>query len=97
MNMIAKDDIVAKDAFAALPPLIKGYLRTGATVGDGAVIDPEFNTTDVFITMPTTLIEKRYRKHYERKIQKSIPGAIAENNENEEEIVQDTVMAESRA
>ncbi|NBX73869.1 MAG: GNAT family N-acetyltransferase, partial [Alphaproteobacteria bacterium] len=30
-----------------LPPLIKGYLRVGAFVGDGAVVDHQFNTTDV--------------------------------------------------
>ena len=32
-----------------LPPLIKGYLRLGAMIGDGAVIDHQFGTTDVLI------------------------------------------------
>ena len=98
MNMIAKDDIVPKAAFAELPPLIKGYLRTGATVGDGAVIDRDFNTTDVFIAMPTTLIEKRYRKHYERRIQKSIPGGAAETDAQEDETdTKPYVVVEGRA
>ena len=37
----------ARKALVALPPLIKGYLRLGGFVGDGAVIDRQFNTTDV--------------------------------------------------
>ena len=39
-----------------LPPLIKGYLRVGAMVGDGAVIDEPFNTVDVFMVMPVASI-----------------------------------------
>ena len=38
---------IRRAALAALPPLIKGYLRLGGFVGDGAVIDRQFNTTDV--------------------------------------------------
>ncbi|MDD3288158.1 MAG: GNAT family N-acetyltransferase [Alphaproteobacteria bacterium] len=49
-----------------IPPLIKGYLRVGGYVGDGAVIDVDFNTTDVFITVKTELITDRYMRHYER-------------------------------
>ena len=49
-----------------LPPLIKGYLRVGAYIGDGAVVDQQFNTTDVFIIVKTELLTARYRKHYER-------------------------------
>jgi putative hemolysin len=74
MNIIPKEDIDRKRAFAKLPPLIKGYLRVGATIGDGAVIDEQFNTTDVCILMQTNMIGSRYRKHYERKIQKSLSG-----------------------
>ena len=36
-----------KAARAALPPLIKGYLRMGGLIGDGAVIDEQFNTIDM--------------------------------------------------
>jgi len=52
---------------AALPPLIKGYLRLGGFVGDGAVIDAQFNTTDVFIVVKTDLIAEKYSRHYERQ------------------------------
>ena len=51
----------------SIPPLIKGYIRLGAFVGDGAVIDHEFNTTDVCIVLPTKKIASRYMDHYERK------------------------------
>jgi L-ornithine Nalpha-acyltransferase len=52
---------------SALPPLIKGYLRVGGFVGDGAVIDAQFNTTDVFIVLKTDLVAEKYSRHYERQ------------------------------
>jgi L-ornithine Nalpha-acyltransferase len=54
-------------AFAALPPLIKGYLRLGGFVGDGAVIDREFNTTDVCVVVKTDLVSAKYSRHYVRR------------------------------
>jgi len=75
MNLMAKDDIDVKAAFISLPPLLKGYLRVGSMIGDGAVIDPQFNTTDVCIVAQSNKVTARYRKHYERKIEKEIPGA----------------------
>lgn len=78
MNLLPKSEIDAKRVFAALPPLIKGYLRAGALIGDGAVIDTQFNTTDVFVMMPTEIIAQRYRNHYERKLQKPLPGVDTE-------------------
>ncbi|GJL84500.1 MAG: ornithine-acyl ACP N-acyltransferase [Micavibrio sp.] len=74
MDIIPKDELDPKVVFNELPPLLKGYLRIGAKVGDGAVIDPQFNTTDVFIVMPTDAMTQRYRAHYERKNQKPMPG-----------------------
>lgn len=50
-----------------LPPLIKGYLRVGGYVGDGAVVDHQFNTTDVCIIVKTDLMADRYMKHYEKR------------------------------
>ena len=49
-----------RQAMRKLPPLIKGYLRVGAMVGDGAVIDAPFNTVDVFMIMPVNAISARY-------------------------------------
>jgi len=54
-------------AIQELPPLIKGYLRIGAQVGDGAVVDHQFNTTDVCIIVKTDNLPNRYKAHYERK------------------------------
>lgn len=51
-----------------LPPLIKGYLRLGGFVGDGAVIDEQFNTTDVCIVVKTALVAEKYLRHYERRL-----------------------------
>jgi putative hemolysin len=47
-----------------IPPLIKGYLRLGAFVGDGAVIDRQFGTTDVLIILPVEKIDPRYFEHF---------------------------------
>jgi putative hemolysin len=54
----------AKTALKALPPLIKGYLRLGAFIGDGAVIDYQFGTTDVLIILPVEKIDPRYFEHF---------------------------------
>jgi putative hemolysin len=48
----------------SLPPLIKAYLRMGASVGDGAIIDHDFNTIDVCIVLPTTRLHDRYLRHF---------------------------------
>jgi L-ornithine Nalpha-acyltransferase len=64
MDLIAKDKLDLKAALKAMPPLIKGYLRLGAYVGDGAVIDHQFGTTDVFIVMPVAKINPRYFGHF---------------------------------
>ncbi|HTZ35834.1 MAG TPA: GNAT family N-acyltransferase [Stellaceae bacterium] len=50
-----------------LPPLLKGYLRLGGFVGDGAVVDHQFNTTDVCVVVKTELVAEKYSRHYERQ------------------------------
>lgn len=64
MDRMPREGLDAKAALQALPPLIKGYLRLGATFGDGAVIDRQFGTTDVFVTLPVEDIAARYRGHF---------------------------------
>jgi putative hemolysin len=54
-----------------LPPLIKGYLRLGGFVGDGAVIDHQFNTIDVCVVVKTDLVAEKYSRHYERQSKES--------------------------
>jgi len=64
MNRMPKEAIDPKAALKAMPPLIKGYLRLGAHIGDGAVIDRQFGTTDVLIVLPVAAIKARYIEHF---------------------------------
>jgi putative hemolysin len=64
MNRISKESIDPKAVLRALPPLIKGYLRLGCYIGDGAVIDRQFGTTDVLIVLPVSAINQRYIGHF---------------------------------
>ena len=66
MRLQPPDGYDAKAALDKLPPLIKGYLRLGAFVGDGAVVDPQFSTTDVCIIVKTDWVTGRYYRHYTR-------------------------------
>lgn len=66
MNRIAPELISPKHALQTLPPLIKGYLRLGGFVGEGAVVDHEFGTTDVCVVVKTELVTERYYRHYLR-------------------------------
>lgn len=60
MDYFTENDYSEKSARRALPPLVKGYLRIGCYIGDGAVIDKQFGTTDVFILLPIDRLESRY-------------------------------------
>jgi putative hemolysin len=60
MDNIRDASLDAARAFRALPPLLKGYLRLGAMIGDGAVIDRQFNTTDVLVILPMENVGHRY-------------------------------------
>lgn len=64
MDLMPFEAVKPRRALAAMPPLVKGYLRLGACIGDGAVIDTEFNTTDVLIVLPIEQINTRYINHY---------------------------------
>lgn len=64
MNRMAREAIDPRAALHALPPLIKGYLRLGAFIGDGAVVDHQFGTTDVMIILPVSALNPRYVSYY---------------------------------
>lgn len=64
MDLMPLEAINPKVALFSMPPLIKGYVRVGAMIGDGAVIDHAFGTTDVFIIMPVSNISTRYITYY---------------------------------
>ena len=64
MNPVPAAPIDEKAALKALPTLIKGYLRLGCYIGEGAVIDEQFNTVDVLIVLPVSAINPRYFAHF---------------------------------
>jgi putative hemolysin len=72
MRRMELEDIDHRRTRASLPPLIKGYLRLGCFIGDGAVIDHQFNTTDVAIVVKTDLITDKYYRHYERQLRDAL-------------------------
>ena len=67
MDVMPKEAIDAAAALRELPPLVKGYVRMGARIGDGAVIDPQFGTTDVFIYFPIATANQRWIAHLKKK------------------------------
>ncbi len=64
MNLMPKEAIDVKEALRALPPMIKGYLRAGCRIGEGAVLDHQFATTDVFIYLPVKDMDPRYMSRF---------------------------------
>lgn len=54
-----------RDALRQMPPLIRGYLSAGCFVGDGAVIDQDFNTVDVCVMAMTGQLGKSYKRRYQ--------------------------------
>jgi putative hemolysin len=64
MDLMPVEAINTRKALSALPPLIKGYMRLGAMIGDGAVVDHAFNTTDVLVVLPIAAISNRYINYY---------------------------------
>jgi len=64
MDMMPVEAINPRAALAAMPPLVKGYLRVGALVSDEAVVDVAFGTTDVLVMLPVKQINGRYINHY---------------------------------
>ncbi len=67
MRRVGPETLDGRRANGSLPPLIKGYLRLGGYVGDGAVIDHQFNTTDIAIVVKTDQVTDKYYRHYERE------------------------------
>jgi putative hemolysin len=74
MNMMPRDQVDARAALGQLPPLIKGYLRLGGFVGDGAVIDNQFHTTDVSVVVVTDRVTGKYYRHYTRAEESRVNG-----------------------
>lgn len=67
MDRLDSEAVDPKAALQSLPPLIKGYLRLGGFVGDGAVVDYDFGTTDVCVVVKTDMVTDKYRRHLTRE------------------------------
>lgn len=66
MNLMKKEDIDVRKAIKSIPPLIRAYLRLGGVCGDGAVIDYQFQTTDVFMILAMEDVPDKYREFFVR-------------------------------
>lgn len=66
MDLVAEVALDRRAALAALPPLIRAYLRLGGVVGEGAFVDHAFNTVDVCLVLDTARMSARHRAHYSR-------------------------------
>lgn len=64
MDLVAPDALDRRAAMLAIPALIKGYLRLGGMVGEGAFVDHDFNTTDVLLILDTKRLSPRQRQIY---------------------------------
>ncbi|MDP9196178.1 MAG: GNAT family N-acetyltransferase [Pseudomonadota bacterium] len=67
MRLVDPEKIDTRAVLASLPPLIKGYLRVGCYIGDGAFVDPQFNSVDVCIVVRLDQITDKYYRHYDRR------------------------------
>lgn len=64
MNRMPKEAIEPREAIRSLPAILKGYVRAGCGIGDGAVVDRQFGTTDVFIYFPVSGLDARYKSRF---------------------------------
>lgn len=47
-----------------IPPLIKGYLRSGAWICGDPAWDPDFQSADLFLLLTLSNLDARYARHY---------------------------------
>ena len=64
MNRLPKEAIDEREGIRSLPAMLKGYVRAGCCIGEGAVVDREFGTTDVFIYFPLSGLDARYKSRF---------------------------------
>lgn len=64
INLMPPEQIDQRRVLRNLPALLKGYLRLGAMIGDGAVVDQQFGTTDVFVIMPVENMNPKYVSYF---------------------------------
>jgi putative hemolysin len=52
------------ELLAAVPPLLRGYLRLGAWIGGEPALDPDFGVADFFVLLSLDRMDPRYLKHF---------------------------------
>jgi putative hemolysin len=63
-DLLPVEAVDVRSALRQLPPLLKAYLRMGGMIGEGAVVDRQFNTIDVCLVLPTEQVQASYQRHY---------------------------------
>ncbi|MFC4159762.1 GNAT family N-acetyltransferase [Chitinimonas lacunae] len=58
----------AQGGDAAIPPLIKGYLRAGAYLCGEPAWDERFNSADLLLLLPMERIDRRYARHFFKSV-----------------------------
>ena len=64
MDALPPEAVDRRAALAAMPPLIRAYLRVGGRVGEGAYVDHAFNTVDVCLIMDAARMSASARARY---------------------------------
>jgi putative hemolysin len=64
MDRMPQEAVDVREGIRSLPPVLKGYVRAGCCIGDGAVVDRQFGTTDVFIYFPVSGLDPRYKSRF---------------------------------
>ncbi|HCE10202.1 MAG TPA: GNAT family N-acetyltransferase [Oxalobacteraceae bacterium] len=55
---------LSSDIKPHIPPLIKGYLRSGGWICGAPAWDPEFQSADLFLILRLSNLDARYARHY---------------------------------
>ena len=67
MDLMPEEALDPDRALAAMPPLIRAYLKLGGMVGQGAFVDLQFKTVDVCLIMDTATMSGKAVDFYTRK------------------------------
>ncbi len=60
MNFLKEEEIDPAISKKEMPPLIKGYIKLGATFGNDIYYDTDFNCIDVFVLLELEKINKKF-------------------------------------
>lgn len=63
-EVLPKEKVSNVQILVGMPPLVKGYLRLGCYIGEGASVDEEYNCIDVCIILPTVNVTGKYASRY---------------------------------